>query len=185
MLLFPELTRKGRGFGGRDPSVGHQSSRTRRGCLSRPCANRCSPAAAGCDFGGAPGVRLRRYRCRCVSSDRRVGRVFATKALGSHDSCSGACPSCDAGDLECRRLSRRSWLPGTDYSRCALTLRVALRAIAAAARRRRTVLFMSAVRITIEQPQKPISAIRNSLFGGSPGRIRTADQRINSPSLYH
>jgi len=28
-----------------------------------------------------------------------------------------------------------------DYSRCALTLRVALRAIAAAARRRRTVLF--------------------------------------------
>jgi hypothetical protein len=33
------------------------------------------------------------------------------------------------------------WLPGTDYSRCALTLRVALRAIDAAVRRRRTVLF--------------------------------------------
>ena len=34
------------------------------------------------------------------------------------------------------------WLSGTDYSRCAFTLRVALRAIAAAARRRRTVLVL-------------------------------------------
>ena len=41
------------------------------------------------------------------------------------------------------------WLTGTDYSRCALTpFGVAPKgAIAAAARRRRTVLFMSAVRI--------------------------------------
>jgi hypothetical protein len=31
----------------------------------------------------------------------------------------------------------------------------------------------------------PISVIGAFLAFGSPGRIRTADQRINSPSLYH
>jgi hypothetical protein len=37
---------------------------------------RYSPAAARCDVGGAARARIRRYCCRCVSADRRGGRVF-------------------------------------------------------------------------------------------------------------
>jgi hypothetical protein len=34
-------------------------------------------------------------------------------------------------------------------------------------------------------PLNVVGLKRDLLKSGSPGRIRTADQRINSPSLYH
>jgi hypothetical protein len=55
-----------------------------------------------------------------------------------------------------------SFAQGADYSAFGLTLRVALRAIAAAARRRRTVLFMSAARITADQSENAVG--RNWIF---------------------
>ncbi len=45
-------------------------------------------------------------------------------------------------------------------------------------------LSMSAVRIKTVRIRSPLRVLKPQ-FIGSPGRIRTADQRINSPSLYH
>jgi hypothetical protein len=78
------------------------------------------------------------------------------------------------------------WLPGTDYSRCALTLRVALagdrRRCAAASNR-----LVVCRRFELAPTGRGAPSARIEIFQklGSPGRIRTADQRINSPSLYH
>ena len=78
-------------------------------------------------------------------------------------------------------LEEDGWLPGTDYSRCALTPSGSpWRAIAGAARRRRTGLSMSAVRIGCDRSDDAVGLKCNFRELGSPGRIRTADQRINS-----
>jgi hypothetical protein len=60
------------------------------------------------------------------------------------------------------------------------------RALAAAARRRRTVLFFCR-RFELALTRRGTRSASIGIFweNGSPGRIRTADQRINSPSLYH
>ena len=78
------------------------------------------------------------------------------------------------------------WLPGTDYSAFGLTLRVAL-----AGDRRHCVASSNRLFVCRRFELTLLASVYNSASTshsvpiGSPGRIRTADQRINSPSLYH